>query len=82
MEILLAPGKKEHRMAVIEEKKMEQEMKECSFKPKTMDYKGSGNVMKETSGDKCIDLYSKVAIGSIRDKKTKTSNEYQYERQK
>ncbi len=75
IEILLHPGKRQERIQALEETKNENELKECSFKPKTLKYKGSA-MMKETSGDKCIDLFSKVGQGSIRDKHTKTSNEY------
>ena len=53
-------------------------MAECSFKPKTLKYK-HGASRQETSGDKCFDLYSKVPVGSIAAKTSKTSDDQVYE---
>lgn len=55
-------------------------MEECSFKPKTLDYKGKP--ASETSGDKCIDLYSRVPKGKYASNKGKGLDDIKYEREK
>jgi len=55
-------------------------MTECSFKPKTLDYKGKA--VSETSGDKCVDLYSRVPKGKYASNNGKKLDEIKYEREK
>ena len=70
-----AEQKQKKAEAIIKEKEDEQEF---TFKPKTNKYPGKGGA---TSGDKCLDLYSRVKRGQISSKVGKTSLEVEYERE-
>lgn len=52
----------------------------CTFKPQTLDYVSTGQHRQSTHGDKCIDLYSTKPKGWFKDKPTKDSNDYEFEK--
>lgn len=58
----------------------DREVDGCTFKPKTLAYSGTGRTT--SSGDKCIDLYSRKQKGWFKEKAQKSAQEYEFERNK
>ena len=73
VEIFLIP---KINQAKIEAKMLEQkekEVSECTFAPKTLDYKGLAKKQQVTAGDRNIDLYSLKKKGWFKDRGQKTT---------
>ena len=58
--------------------KLKEDDAEITFKPKTNKYP----LARETSGDKCLDLYARVKPGHIKEKTGRTTIEAEYEKEK
>ena len=81
VEILLHPNSKGPQWVEDQQKEKENKQIEgCTFKPQTINYQGGAT--RETSGDKCFDLFSTKPKGWVKDKVEKTTDEYTYEKEK
>ena len=60
-------------------KKEKEDDQEYTFKPKTINYNSKGGT---TSGDKCLDLYSRVTRGQHTKKVGKSTIDVEYEKNK
>lgn len=81
VEILLHPASKGKEWQEQQQKiKESKQQEECTFKPQTINYQGGAN--KETSGDKCLDLYQSKPKGWTKDKTDQSSDDYQFAKEK
>jgi len=66
------------------EEQLKKETDECTFVPKTINYKGhkKQTLMQATHGDRCQDLYSLKPQGWFVSRGEKTHDDYDYERSK
>ena len=91
IDILTQPSNKEEWRRKAKEILETEEMKDCTFKPKTI---GGGvketrvinlldqnQVILKSSGDKCEDLYKHARIQQTQEKVEKSTVDYEYERQ-
>ena len=82
VEIFLIPKVSQAKIDAKKLELKEKEVSECTFAPKTLDYKGLSKKQQITAGDRNIDLYSLKKKGWFKDRGQKTSEDYELERGK
>ena len=82
VEIFLIPKVSQAKIDAKKLELQEKEVSECTFAPKTLDYKGMSKKQQVTGGDRNVDLYSLKKKGWFKDRGQKTTEDYEIERGK
>lgn len=85
VDIFLIPKLNQAKIDAKKKQLDEREMKDCTFAPQTLDYKGTAQrpiINNVTHGDRCKDLYSTKHKGWFKEKSEKTMEDYEVERSK
>lgn len=81
VDIFLIPKVDQTKIEAKKKQLEDREVQDCTFAPKTLNYKGSTK-NGVTHGDRCMDLYAKKPKGWFREKGEKTHDDYEYEKSK
>lgn len=82
VEIFLQPKTSQAKIEAKQKAQIERELEDCTFSPQTLNYNSLAQKSQLTHGDKCKDLYAKKIKGWFVEKIERTTEQYEYDRNK